>query len=70
MAQHHETRSRAGDSPGTPSDSAVLYGAVAEGVSGELRYYDIQSGVGGSRAEGVSGEQSYHVYSGVHMGLA
>ena len=40
---HHTTTSRGGDSPATPSDSAVLHGAVAEGVSGELRYH-VQSG--------------------------
>ena len=33
------TRLCGGDSSDTPSDSAVLHGRVAAGVSGELRYY-------------------------------
>ena len=40
----HEISSRGGDSPGTPSDSAVPHGRGEEGVSDELRYH-VQRGV-------------------------
>ena len=45
-----EIRSRGGNSPGTPSDSAVLHGRDGRGGVRELRHDGVQSGVGVRRA--------------------
>ena len=61
----HTTSSRGGDSPGTPSDPAVLNG---RGGRGGVRRTAIscpeRGGQGIRRAEGVPGELQYDVQSG------